>query len=279
MRYACACVACLLVAAAANAEVKTKSISYADGDQKLVGFLAWDDAIKGKRPGVLICHQWMGLGEHEMRVARELAKLGYVAFALDIYGPDHMPTNRKEAGAIAGEYRGDDRTPLRNRAKAGLETLRAQKHVDTGRIAAIGYCFGGTTVLELARSGADVDGVVSFHGGLGTPKPEDAKHIKAKVLVCHGAVDPYVPDEEVQGFLDEMNAADVDYQFIAYANAVHAFTDERLKGAEGGASYHAAADRRSWGHMKLFFEEIFLTEEVDADAQGKSPTTQPVSGD
>ncbi len=242
----------------AHAEVQTRSIEYTHGSDTLVGLLAWDDAVEGKRPGILICHQWMGLGEHETDVAKRLAKLGYIALAVDIYGKANMPTSPAEAAPLAGKYRSGDRKALRDRMTRGLEELLKQDLVDPTRIAAIGYCFGGTAVLELARSGADIRGVVSFHGGLSTESPNDARNIKAKVLVCHGADDPHVPVPEVNAFLREMADADVDYQFIAYGNAVHSFT-HRSAGDDPskGSAYHADADRRSWNHMRQFFAEIF----------------------
>ena len=221
------------------------------------GFLVHDDAVGGPVPGVLIVHQWMGLSDNERMRARMLAEMGYVAFALDVYGQGIRPSNTQAASEQAGKFYGD-RQLFRDRVNAGLQQLLAIGKVDPERVAAIGYCFGGSGALELARSGADVAGVVSFHGALQTPDPSDAKAITAKVLVCHGAVDPYVPMEQVEGFVEEMEAADVDYQLIMYAGAVHAFTQ---KGAgddpSQGAAYDAAADRRSWEHMRLFFSEIF----------------------
>ncbi|RYD72588.1 MAG: dienelactone hydrolase family protein, partial [Sphingobacteriales bacterium] len=208
----------------AQAQIKTQTIDYKDGETALEGYLAYDESVKGKRPAVLVVHEWMGITDYTKKRCEELAKMGYIAFAPDIYGKGIRPTNMKEAGAQAGKYKGD-RNLMRSRVNAGLNWLQKQENVDTKKIAAIGYCFGGTTVLELARSGANILGVVSFHGGLDNPKPEDAKNIKAKVLVCHGAIDPNVPQEQVNAFMKEMNDAKVDYQFIAYSGAVHAFTN------------------------------------------------------
>lgn len=244
------------IAPAAAALVET-SVVYEHDGTTLEGFLVHDDAVEGPRPGVLVVHQWMGLSDNERMRARMLAEMGYVAFALDVYGQGVRPANTQEASEQAGRFY-EDRALFRARVQAGLEQLLAVDGVDPARVAAIGYCFGGTAVLELARSGAEVAGVVSFHGGLATPDPDDAENVVTKILVCHGAVDPYAPMEEVQGFVDEMEAANVDYQLILYAGAVHAFTQ---KGAgddpSRGAAYDAAADRRSWEHMKLFFDEIF----------------------
>jgi dienelactone hydrolase len=159
----------------------------------------------GKRPGVLIVHQWKGLGSYEKKRAEMLANLGYTVFALDIYGKGIRADNPKDASALAAKYK-NDRALLRERAKSGLGILKKHELTDPERIAAIGYCFGGTTVLELARSGADLDGIVSFHGALGTPDPKDARNIKGKVLALHGADDPFVPPAEVSGFEEEMQA-------------------------------------------------------------------------
>jgi len=231
-----------------------KSVDYKDGDTVLEGYLAIPDK-DGARPGVLIVHQWKGLGEFERGKADELARLGYVAFAVDIYGKGVRPKTPAEAGAEAGKYRGADPALYRSRLKAGLATLLSQPGVDPKRIAAIGFCFGGTGVLELARSGADIAGVVSFHGGLGTSRPEDARNIRCKVLALHGADDPLVPEAEVQGFMKEMRGAKVDFQFVAYGGAVHAFTDPRANVAV--AKYHPVAARRSWQAMRNFFDELF----------------------
>jgi dienelactone hydrolase len=241
----------------ARAEIVTKSIEYKEGDTTLEGWVAYDDSVKGAKPGVLIVHQWKGLSAYEKMRAEMLAKMGYVAFACDIYGKGIRPTAMQDAAAQAGKYK-NDRALLRKRVNAGLEMLLKQEGVDKKKVAAIGYCFGGTTVLELARSGADVGGVVSFHGGLGSPTPEDAKNIKGKVLALHGADDPNVPDAEIAGFAKEMRDAKVDWQLVAYGNAVHSFTD---KGAGNdnskGAAYNEKADRRSWEAMKDLFAETF----------------------
>ncbi len=245
----------------AGAKVVTETLAYDDphDDQgvTLEGYLAYDDAVQGRRPGVLVVHQWMGLSENERLRARMLAEQGYVALAVDVYGRGIRPSNVDEAREQAGKYYGD-RALFRQRLAAGLARLQEHRLVDPARIAAIGYCFGGGGVLELARAGADLAGVVSFHGSLDTPNPEDARAIKAKVLVCHGAVDPHVSQEAVAGFIKEMEAAHVDYQLIMYAGAVHAFTQKEAgDDPSRGAAYQAAADRRSWEHMRGFFAELF----------------------
>jgi len=247
----------LCLAVTAEAAVKTKIVEYKQGDTILEGYLAWDDAKKAKQPGVLIVHEWTGINDHMKQRAEMLAKLGYVAFAADIYGKGIRPAAQPDAAKTAGIYK-SDRPLMRARAQAGLETLKKQKLVDPQRIAAIGYCFGGTTVLELARDGADVKGFVSFHGGLSTPTPQDAGSIKGKVLTLHGADDPFVKAEEVAAFQDEMRNARVDWQFISYGNAVHSFTN-KAAGTDNskGAAYNEKADKRSWEAMKAFFAEIF----------------------
>jgi dienelactone hydrolase len=247
----------LLGLGAAQAAVVHEIVTYEQDGTVLEGYLAWDDALEGPRPGVLVVHQWKGLSDNERMRADMLAALGYVAFAADIYGQGIRPANTAEASAEAGKYYGD-LSLYRARLQAGLDELKRQMGVDPDRLAAIGYCFGGKGVLELARSGADLAGVVSFHGNLDTAMPAKDGDVQAKVLVCHGAVDPYVKAEAVQAFLAEMEAVNVDYQLIMYAGAVHAFTQ---KGAGNdpskGAAYNEAADHRSWTAMKTFFEEIF----------------------
>jgi dienelactone hydrolase len=241
----------------ASAKLVTRTVEYDQGGVALEGYLAFDDARQGPRPGVLVIHQWMGLSDNEKMRADMLAEMGYVAFAVDVYGKGVRPTNVSEASAQAGKYM-SDRALYRARLAAGLAQLEQNPLVDPKRVAAIGYCFGGGGALELARSGADIAGVVSFHGVLNTPHPEDARNIKAKILVCHGAVDPHVGPEEVHAFLQEMEAAKVDYQLIMYAGAVHAFTQKSAgDDPSKGVAYNARADRRSWQHMKDFFAEIF----------------------
>ncbi|MBK8510279.1 MAG: dienelactone hydrolase family protein [Candidatus Competibacter sp.] len=247
----------LLLPALARAAVETKTVEYRQGDARLVGYLAYPKDAKGPLPGVLVVHEWMGLNDYAKRRAEQLAELGYVALAADIYGDGKLAANRDEAGKLAGAYK-KDRPLLRARAAAGLAALKAQANVAADKIAAIGYCFGGTTVLELARSGADVAGVVSFHGGLDSPAPQDAKNVRAKVLALHGADDPYVPADQVAAFEQEMRAGGVDWQLIAYGNAVHGFTNA-ANGSDNskGAAYNAAADARSWLAMQQFFDELF----------------------
>lgn len=245
-----------LLPSALSAAVVGKAIEYPVGDVICEGWHAYDDAVKGKRPSILIVHQWTGLSDYEKMRAEQLAALGYNVFALDIYGKGIRP-QPPESGKEAGKYK-ENRALFRKRLEAGLQVLRGLPQTDYDKIAAIGYCFGGTGVLELARSGADIEGVVSFHGGLGTPTPEDAKKIDCDVLVLHGADDPYVPPAEVEAFHREMKAADVDYKFVAYPGAVHSFTQKAAgDDPSKGAAYNAEADAKSWQEMLAFLADIF----------------------
>ena len=241
----------------AGAELHTENVEYRHGDTVLVGYLAYDNAIKGKRPGVLVVHEWWGNNSYSKRRAEQLARLGYVALALDMYGQGIVAKDAKEAGALAGAYR-NDRRLMRERASAGLEVLRTHELTDTKRMAAIGYCFGGTAILELARSGAPLAGFVSFHGALDTPDPRDAENIKGKVLVLQGGDDPSVPAERMAAFHDEMRKAVVDWQVYIYGGAVHSFSNpESGNDKSRGVAYDEKADKRSWEAMKIFFAEIF----------------------
>jgi dienelactone hydrolase len=232
-------------------------VEYNEGGTLLEGLSVYDDTGNGKRPGVLVVHQWKGLGDYEKKRAEMLAKLGYNVFAVDIYGKGVRFTNPKDASAEAAKYKGD-RALLRARVNAGLAVLKKHELTDPTKVAAIGYCFGGTTALELARSGADVSGIVSFHGGLNTPTPTDAQKIKSKVLALHGADDPHVPPAEVAAFEDEMRKAKVDWTLVAYGGAVHSFTDWNAGNDNSkGSAYNEKADKRSWETMKVFFGELF----------------------
>lgn len=241
----------------ASAEIKTELIEYKQGSTVLEGYLAYDTAnATGKHPGIVVVHDWMGMGPFTKDRAEQLAKMGYVAFAADIYGKKLRPKDPKEAGEAAGKFK-SDRGLLRKRAQAALDVLKKQSNVDAGKLGVMGYCFGGTTALELARSGADLKAVVSFHGGLDTPNPADAKKIKGKVLVMHGADDPFVPADQVKAFEDEMRAGGIDWELIKYSKAVHAFA---VPGAGNdpskGAAYNAEADKRSWQAMQNFLTEV-----------------------
>ncbi|HUJ09890.1 MAG TPA: dienelactone hydrolase family protein [Verrucomicrobiae bacterium] len=246
----------IALAASAQAALHTETVEYKQGDTALKGYLAYDPALKGKRPGVLVVHEWWGLNGYPKMRANELAKLGYVAFAADIYGAGVVAKTPQEAGALAGKFKGD-RQLLRDRVNAGLEELKRQPQCDPKRVAAIGYCFGGTTVLELARSGADIAGIVSFHGGLDTPT-RDAKNIKCKVLICHGGDDLFEPASDIAALQDEFRKAGIDWQMNIYGGAMHGFTNPANKDSKiQGVAYNERADKRSWAAMKLFFAEIF----------------------
>ncbi|MCC7377573.1 MAG: dienelactone hydrolase family protein [Verrucomicrobiales bacterium] len=240
-----------------TAEIRRETIEYRDGDTVLEGVAVYDTAKSGKRPGVLVVHQWKGLGDYELKRAEMLAELGYLAFCADIYGKGVRATTPQDAGKLANTYK-SDRKLLRSRVNAGLARLQQHPLAETSKLGAMGYCFGGTTVLELARSGAKVAGVVSFHGGLNTPTPGDARQIQSRVLALHGADDPFVPPSEVEAFEKEMRDANIDWQLTSYGGAVHSFTDWGAGSDNSkGAAYNEKADKRSWVAMKSFFAELF----------------------
>jgi len=230
---------------------------YRDGSTSCAGYLVRPRKTAVRVPGMLILHQWMGLTDHERNTAKKLAGLGYVALAADIYGEGVRPANPQEALSQVSHFKGD-RELYQRRIRAGLDALRTQAGVDPDRLAVIGFCFGGTGALEAARAGLPVKAVVSFHGGLDSPVDRPMTPISAKILVCHGADDPNVPPKDVAAFQEEMRKSKADYIFIAYAGAVHAFTQKEAGNDPGkGAAYQEAADRRSWQHMRDFFKEIF----------------------
>jgi dienelactone hydrolase len=248
----------LLAIASASAALVEKPVEYEQGGVTLEGFHVYDDAVSGKRPAVLVIHQWTGLSDNEKMRSRKLAELGYNVFAADIYGKGIRPVP-PAAGQEAGKYKGD-RDLYRARLTAALDVLKKDERTDTAKIAAIGYCFGGGGVLELARSGADIAGVVSFHGAIDAAPGKEAPKggVKAKILVLHGAKDPFVPTEHVLAFGKEMDAAGADWQFTAYSDAVHSFTQKTAgDDPSKGSAYNEKADKRSWEAMKVFFAEIF----------------------
>lgn len=248
----------LLVAAAPllMAGIVEKPVEYTAGDVTCEGWAAYDDATPAKRPSVLIVHQWTGVSDNEKMRARMLAELGYNVLVADVYGKGVRP-QPPASGQEAGKYK-KDRALLRDRLKAALSVLVKDSRTDTSRVACIGYCFGGTAAIELARSGAILKGVVSFHGGLDSPTPDDGKNIKGKVLVLHGADDPFVPAKDIAAFEQEMKDAGVDYKLVQYPGAVHAFT-QKAAGSDNskGAAYNEAADKASWDEMKVFFNKLF----------------------
>lgn len=247
----------LSFATCAQAQVVLETVEYKHGEASLEGYLAYDDAVETKRPGVLVVHEWKGVGDYAKRRATMLAEQGYVVMAADMYGKGIRPQTHEEAAKQAGIYK-DDRLLMRARIGSALDVLKEHPLVDASKLAAIGYCFGGTTVLELARSGADIKGVASFHGALETPNAQDAKNIKGKVLVCHGAADTFVPAEEVAAFKKEMGDAGIDMRFESFEGAVHSFTvKEAGDDPSKGMAYNADADTKSWSLLTEFLKQIF----------------------
>uniref|UniRef100_A0A7C3V6L5 Dienelactone hydrolase family protein n=1 Tax=Desulfobacca acetoxidans TaxID=60893 RepID=A0A7C3V6L5_9BACT len=246
----------LAMATAGYGKMVTQTVQYKHKGTMQAGYLAYDDAVQGKRPGVLIIHEWWGLNDFAKQAAIRVAHLGYMALAADMYGQGKVTQDPEEARGWAGQVKG---TPLmRERALAGLKVLAQNDRVDSRRLGAMGFCFGGTTVLELAYSGADLRGVVSFHGGLTAPRPEDQKNLKASILVLHGADDPTVKPEDMAAFQEAMRQAKADWQMVLFGGAVHSFTNpeaDRLK--IPGVAYDALTAARSYKYMELFFKEIF----------------------
>jgi dienelactone hydrolase len=233
-----------------------KTLEYRDGAVTLKGYLA-DDGGVGARPGVVLFPEAFGIGDHVIERARRLAALGYVALAADPYGEGMQAKDLPHAIELMTAVRSDVNR-WRARAQAALDALCAQPGVDRTKVAAIGYCFGGSTALELGRSGAPLSAVVSFHGGLEAPRPGDAKNIRAKVLVCHGANDPLIPPEQVAAFETQMRETTVDWQLCSYGGAVHSFTNpDANKLGNPALAYNAIADRRSWASMVALFQEAF----------------------
>src|SRR5438876_6438503 len=249
--------AVLLAASVAAAEVQTREIEYKEGETVLQGLIAWDDASKGLRPGVLVVHEWWGHNEHARYQAKRLAEAGYVGFALDMYGKGKVTTHPQDAQAFASEATKDPAVVVA-RFNAALEQLKRDPHVDTTRIAAIGYCFGGAVVLDMARAGAPLAAVVTFHGALATKTPTQPGKIKARVLVLAGGADPFVPPEQIDAFKREMQAAGARFEVVVYPGAKHGFTNPNA--AQYGMeqlAYNAAADKGSWAAMLKLFKEVF----------------------
>ena len=243
--------------APAQAELQSREVPYQDGDVKLAGYLVWDDAITGKRPGVLVVHEWWGLNDYAKKRAEMLAKMGYIAFAADMYGVGHVTTHGDEAGAWMKQITANIDL-WQHRANLALDALKSSPETDPGKLAAIGYCFGGATVMQLAYSGADVKGVVSFHGSMPPATPEQAARIHAKVLVEHGAADGFIPPERLTAFQKALEDAKVDWRMTAHGGAVHGFTNpDAGKANMPGVAYDEKADRRSWQEMQEFFKELF----------------------
>ena len=238
--------------------MQTHDIDYRDEAVNLRGFLAFDDKAAERRPGVLVFHEGLGLGDFAMARARMLAELGYVALAADMFGDRRQARNLQEVANLVGDLRDQPQT-LRARGRAALAVLAALPQVDVNSMAAIGFCFGGSVVLELVRDGADLKAAVSFHGVLATRAPAVSGKVKASVLVCTGADDPLAPPDQVKAFEDEMRAAKVkDWQVISYGNTLHGFTNPAADGSMmRTALYNARADRRSWASMRSLLDEAF----------------------
>jgi len=260
MRMATAVLLMWFSAGAALAAVKGEEVQYKAGDTVLKGYLAYDDAVKGKRPGVLVVHEWWGHNDYARERARMLAGLGYTALALDMYGDGHQAHHPDEAGKFSGEVR-KNLALAKQRFGAAVGVLMKHPTVDRNNIAAIGYCFGGAIVLEMARQGESLKGVVSFHGSLNTEQPAKAGKVKARMLVLTGEADPFVPAEQVEAFKKEMDAAKANYRVIAYPGAKHSFTskesDQYGQKFSLPLAYNAEADQKSWAEMQVFFKEVF----------------------
>jgi dienelactone hydrolase len=258
MKYALAAIGAIaFFVSSTGAAIKTQTINYQQGGTKLQGFLAYDDAIQGKRPGILVCPEWWGLDDYAKHRAQMLAELGYVAFAVDLYGQGKTTNDPNQAGTWAGALK-KNRQLLRERVTAGLEQLKKDERVDAQKTGAIGYCFGGTTAIELGRSGADVRAIVTFHAGLDSPNPADGKNIKGSILVCHGGNDGFTSEKDLDAFEQEMRENHVDWQINIYGGAVHSFTNpDADKHGIPGIAYNAQADHRSWEAMQRFFNDLF----------------------
>lgn len=247
----------LLTASIARADIQAEPVAYQHDNNTFQGILVYDDEAEGKRPAVLVCPEWYGVNDFAKNRAEALAKLGYAAFVVDPYGKGIQAKTVEEASKRSGALKAD-RDELKARVRAAYDAVRKHKLVDPQRIAAIGFCFGGTTALELARSGADIDGVASFHGSLNTPNPDEAKNIKAEVLILHGGADPFVPDSEVADFVESMRRHDVNYQLNVYGGAVHSFTNPNAdKAGLKGVAYDEQAANRSWAELRIFLDELF----------------------
>lgn len=238
----------------------TREITYSTDTTEMQGYLAYDSSIEGRRPGIVVVHEWWGHNEYARKRARMLAELGYVALAVDMYGEGKTADHPSEAGKFAGAVM-QNLDAAKARFLAALNVLKEQDVTDSTQLGAIGYCFGGGVVLHMARMGIDLEGVVSFHGSLGTETPADSGDIKAGILVCHGAEDPFVKPETIEAFKNEMDSAGADYKFISYPGAVHSFTnpaaDSVGKAHDLPLAYNESADRKSWEDMKQFFDRIF----------------------
>ena len=236
-------------------------IPYKHGDTDLLGYIAAPDNLTAKTPAVMVVQEWWGHNAYIRKRAEDIAGLGYIGFAIDMYGKGVMADNPTEGSALSKPFF-DDRLLMRARAHAALETLKQQTNVDANRLGAMGYCFGGTVCLEMARAGEDLKGVVSFHGGLATTLPAKKGAVKAYVLALNGEVDPFVPGAEKESFIEEMTDADVHFRSVDYPGAVHAFTNPEadIRGKKFGLplAYNKEADQKSFAEMAAFFKERFV---------------------
>jgi len=251
----------MLTASTVGAEIQKEEVQYRQGEVTLNGYLAYDNALLGRRPGILVVHEWWGHNAYARKRAEMLAEMGYVALALDMYGDGKLAEHPDTAGAFAGEVGKDLKGAGKDRFLAAADLLRKQEMTDPKRIAAIGYCFGGGIVLHMARFGLDLDGVVSFHGSISTQTPAQKGEVKAQILVFNGADDPFVTAQQIAAFKEEMENAQVSYQFVNLEGAVHSFTNPGADefGQKFGLplAYNEAADTRSWAEMQEFFNSIF----------------------
>jgi dienelactone hydrolase len=258
-RFALSIAAFLLLASAgvAHARVQTRELVYQQGDTQLQGYVAWDDAIRAKRPGVLVVHEWWGHNAHARRQAERLAKAGYVGFALDMYGKGKVATHPDDAEKFMTEALKDPEV-ANARFQAAVDQLKQDPHVDPSKIAAIGYCFGGGVALGQARAGADLAAVATFHGAIATKHPAEKGNVKARVLIMTGTADEFVPTEQVAAVDTEMKAAGANYQIIRYPGAKHSFTNpDAASYGMKELAYNAAADKASWAAMLKMFKQVF----------------------
>ncbi len=247
----------LLFSGTSLAVMHKEEITYKDGDVALTGYLFWDDAFSGKRPGILVAHEWWGLNDYSKLRAEMLAETGYIAFAADMYGDGRATRHADEAKGWMQQIT-SNLDVWQRRAVLALDQLKAHPNVESSKLAAIGYCFGGATVMQMAYLGADLDGVVSFHGSLPPATPEQAANIKARVLIAHGDADGFVPPERIAAFKKALSESGVDWEMDIYAGAKHGFTNPYADGyGMSGLAYQEEADRRSWLRMLAFFEELF----------------------
>jgi dienelactone hydrolase len=250
----------ILVSSVTHAEIIGKVVEYTANNVALKGYIVYDTALKEKRPAVIVVHEWWGVTDYPKKRAEMLASLGYVAFAVDMYGNGKVADNPGDAQKFAGESM-KDLSLLKAKFLAAIELLKKNKHVDSTRIAAIGYCYGGGVVLNMARAGVDLKGVVSFHGSLATTTSTQKGNVKAKILVCNGGADKFILENDIKNFKQEMKAADADFKFLSYKGALHAFTNpaatELGKKFNMPIAYNESGDKRSWKEMRRFLKAIF----------------------